>query len=115
MSMERTEGLGEVKSDAGIKVTRPASSQAFDALAETTEDVGRKAARVAKHARGLAQVGIECVRDGSVQLGGQARRATDMTVAYVKEEPVKAMLMAAAAGAALMTLLRLSTRSRDAR
>jgi ElaB/YqjD/DUF883 family membrane-anchored ribosome-binding protein len=36
-----------------------------------------------------------------------------MTVAYVKDEPVKAMLIAAATGAVLMGLISMMGRSRD--
>jgi ElaB/YqjD/DUF883 family membrane-anchored ribosome-binding protein len=36
-----------------------------------------------------------------------------MTVAYVKDEPIKAMLIAAATGALLMGLITLISRSRD--
>jgi ElaB/YqjD/DUF883 family membrane-anchored ribosome-binding protein len=42
-----------------------------------------------------------------VQVRDQAMRASDGTLNYIKDEPVKAMLIAAAAGAALMALLGL--------
>lgn len=41
-----------------------------------------------------------------------AARATDSTVSYIKDEPVKAMLIAAATGAALAALMSLLSRSR---
>jgi ElaB/YqjD/DUF883 family membrane-anchored ribosome-binding protein len=40
-------------------------------------------------------------------------RATDSTVNYIKDEPLKAMLIAAATGAALMALMALLNRSRQ--
>ena len=43
---------------------------------------------------------MEAVRDTSQQLRERALQAQDMTVAYVKDEPIKAMLIAAATGAA---------------
>jgi ElaB/YqjD/DUF883 family membrane-anchored ribosome-binding protein len=52
---------------------------------------------------------MDTVRDRSLQLRDQAQRASDGTVSYIRDEPVKAVLIAAAAGAivvALMGLLR---------
>lgn len=40
-------------------------------------------------------------------------KASDDTVSYIKDEPVRAMLIAAATGAALMALLSMMGRSRD--
>jgi ElaB/YqjD/DUF883 family membrane-anchored ribosome-binding protein len=53
------------------------------------------------------------VRDSSQQLREKAVQASDQTVAYIKDEPVKSMLIAAATGAALMGLISLMGRSRD--
>jgi hypothetical protein len=47
-------------------------------------------------------------------LRDKALRASDNTVGYIKDEPVKAMLIAAATGAALMALVSLITRSHRA-
>lgn len=45
--------------------------------------------------------------------GHLIEHASDTTVNYIREEPVKAVLMAAATGAALMALVSLVARSRD--
>lgn len=68
--------------------------------------------RLVKNAEQLARRGIDSARDGSQHLRDRAVRATDSTVNYVKDEPVKAMLIAAAAGAALMALVSLLSGSR---
>ena len=57
--------------------------------------------------------GMEAVRDTSQQLRERALQAQDMTVAYVKDEPIKAMLIAAATGALLMGIISMLGRSRD--
>jgi ElaB/YqjD/DUF883 family membrane-anchored ribosome-binding protein len=118
MNIEPGMGRAAQSADEAIRSTRRAASKAFDSVADTAQEVGREIApslsRATEHAKALAQVGKEFVRDGTVQLRGQARRATDTTVAYIRDEPVKAMLIAAAAGAALMAVVRLSSRSRDA-
>jgi len=68
--------------------------------------------RAGERASALAQRGVDAVRERSLQLRSQALRASDDTLNYIKDEPVKAVLIAAAAGAALMALagwLRKST------
>jgi ElaB/YqjD/DUF883 family membrane-anchored ribosome-binding protein len=53
------------------------------------------------------------MRESSTQIKERALRASDATVMYIKDEPVKSMLIAAAAGAALMALVTLLARDRD--
>ncbi len=69
--------------------------------------------RWAKDAESMARRGIDSARDTSRQLRERAAQATDSTVNYIKDEPVKAMLIAAAAGAALITIISLFSRSRQ--
>jgi ElaB/YqjD/DUF883 family membrane-anchored ribosome-binding protein len=61
---------------------------------------------------GAAQRGVSAVRDTSQHLVDRVQHATDSTTAYVRAQPVKSMLMAAAAGATLVALLSLLTRPR---
>jgi ElaB/YqjD/DUF883 family membrane-anchored ribosome-binding protein len=60
---------------------------------------------------GAARRGVAAVRDGSQRVLDSAHHASDATVAYIRGEPMKAVLIAAAAGAALMAVLGLLTRS----
>ncbi len=103
--------------DSAIKSTQRAAEGAFDALANKVEEVRSQAAplinRVTAKAEDVAKRSMDAVRDGSQQLRERALRATDSTVAYVKDEPVKAMLIAAATGALLMALVSLVARSRN--
>nr|MDP2190402.1 hypothetical protein [Rhodoferax sp.] len=59
-----------------------------------------------------AQRGVDSVRETSQQLRDKAQQASATTVNYVKHEPVKAILIAAATGAALMALISLISHSR---
>lgn len=68
--------------------------------------------RAANKASAMAHRGLDAVLDGSDQLRAKAQHAGDSTVEYIRQEPVKAMLMAAAAGAALTALISLLSRSR---
>ncbi len=60
----------------------------------------------------LAHRGLSSVRDGSQVLRSKALHASDSTVSYIRQEPVKSMLIAAGTGAALMAVLTLLGRSR---
>ena len=102
--------------DQAIKSTQRVANEALDSLADTVQDMRQQAApllnRVSEQAGAMAQRGVDAVRDSSEQLRERALRASDTTVSYIKDEPVKSMLIAAATGAALMAMLSLMTRSR---
>jgi ElaB/YqjD/DUF883 family membrane-anchored ribosome-binding protein len=103
--------------DSAARSTQQAVDQAADSATNKIEDLRNQAAplidRVSAQAEAAARRGIEAMRGSSQQLRDKAARATDSTVAYVKDEPVKAMLIAAATGAALMALVSLMGRSRN--
>lgn len=100
-----------------IRSTRAAGEQALDKLSDRVEDARSQAAsalnRVSSQAEAAARRGLDAVRDTSQQLRERAVQAQDMTVAYVKDEPIKAMLIAAATGALLMGIITMMARSRD--
>ena len=103
--------------ESAIRSTQRVANDALDNLSNSVEGVRAKAmptiTRVAGEAEQLARRGIDAVRDSSVQLRDQAVRVQDKTVGYIKDEPVKAMLIAAAAGAGLMALVALLGRSNN--
>lgn len=63
--------------------------------------------RASEQASALAQRGVDAWRDGSQHLRDASFRARDSTLDYIKDEPVKSVLIAAAAGAALVALVGL--------
>ena len=71
--------------------------------------------RATEQVTSVARQGLDAVREGTQQVRDGARRASDSALGYVRDEPVKAMLIAAAAGAALMLVARLMTQPRDRR
>ncbi|MES2958894.1 MAG: hypothetical protein V4792_11935 [Pseudomonadota bacterium] len=103
--------------DRAIKSTQRLANETLDSLSGSVHDVRDRVApvlnRSSEQIAALAQRGVDAVRDGSQQLKDKALRASDNTVGYIKDEPVKAMLIAAATGAALMALIGLLTRSRN--
>lgn len=63
--------------------------------------------RAGEQASALAHRGLDAVSDSSRHLRDQARHASRCTVSYIEDEPVKAVLIAAAAGALLGLLVSL--------
>ena len=102
--------------DHAIKTTQRAANGALDSLADSVEGLRHDAApmlnRVSEQAHALAQSGIDAVRDGTHRLRERAQHASDSTTQYIRDEPVKAMLIAAATGATLMALVGLMRHSR---
>ena len=103
--------------DSAIRSTQRTADEAFDALSNKVDDLRSQAAplinRVSAKAEDAAKRGLEAMRDSSQQLREKAQLASESTVAYEKDEPVKAMLIAAATGALLMGHVSLMGRSRD--
>lgn len=99
-----------------LRSTQNATNEAFDKLGDKVDEVRDQAApalnRLSTQAETMARRGVEKVRDTSAQLREKALQASDTTVGYIKDEPVKSMLIAAATGAALMGLIGLMSRSR---
>jgi ElaB/YqjD/DUF883 family membrane-anchored ribosome-binding protein len=55
----------------------------------------------------LRQRSLDALRDGRQLVRNRAQWAGERSVGYIRDEPVKSVLVAAAAGAALMALLSL--------
>ena len=101
--------------DGAIKSTQHGVNDAFDSLSGTVKDIRDQAAplvnRATEQASALAHRGADAVRESSRQLRDKAAHASDATVNYIKDEPVKSILIAAATGAALMGLVSMMGRS----
>jgi len=101
--------------DDAIRSTQRLANETVDGLAHTMQDMRTQAApllsRASEQVSTLAQRGVDSVRETSQHLREKTRDAADGTVQYIKDEPVKAMLIAAATGAALMALVSLISRS----
>jgi len=84
-------------------------SQLTAAAQESAHDAGRRLNRAADE---LAHRSMEAMRGGGRQLRERARHASDQASTYVRDEPGKSLLMAAAAGALLVLVVGLLGRSR---
>jgi ElaB/YqjD/DUF883 family membrane-anchored ribosome-binding protein len=97
--------------DSAVKSTRRVANTALDsaetAIGEARDNAEPTIARLAGQAEALARRGVDAVKDTATQVRERAASVGDATVRYVKDEPVKSVLIAAATGAALMGLLAL--------
>jgi ElaB/YqjD/DUF883 family membrane-anchored ribosome-binding protein len=102
--------------DQAIRSTQRVANEALDGLAGSVQDLREHAApmvdRVAERASALAHHGVDAVRERSHRLSVSAHRVADGTRSYVRDEPVKSLLIAAATGAAMMGLLAFLAGSR---
>jgi ElaB/YqjD/DUF883 family membrane-anchored ribosome-binding protein len=101
---------------SAIRSTQNVANEAFDRLSDKVEDARSHAAplldRLTTQAEMAARRSADAVRDTSAQLRERALLASDTTAGYIREEPFKSILIAAATGAALMALIGLLSRSR---
>lgn len=108
---------GAQSAESAIRATQRSGNEALESLSDKVQDAKAQAApvlnRVAAKAEELARRGTDAVRESSAQMRERALRASDATIGYIKDEPVKSILVAAAAGAALMALVSLLSRNRD--
>lgn len=121
---DQTQAATDRASDAAehaVHASRRVANDALDhvesAIHSARANVQPAISRLATQAETLARKGLDAVKDGAYQVRDRATSLSDVTARYVKEEPVKAVLIAAATGAALMALLSLmqSSRHRDDR
>ena len=81
-------------------ITSPADlAQAVDGVAS---QMAKTSHRLVDDANHLAHTSGEMLRQGAEQLQAGAVQARDSTLEFIQREPVKAVLIAAAAGAVLM-------------
>jgi len=103
--------------DQAIRATQQAANHAVDSAGNALQDLRHQTTpileRASEQVSAMAHRGLDSVRETSHQLRLKAEHASDTTVGYIRQEPVKAVLIAAATGAALMALVSLVARSRD--
>jgi ElaB/YqjD/DUF883 family membrane-anchored ribosome-binding protein len=118
---DRTDVLIETAkqtAESAIRSTQQAAdeqlNQVADTLSEKVENVRNPApaiSRIANDAELLRRRSTDALRSASFQVRESASRAGDSTVAYIRDEPVKSVLIAAAIGAASMVLLKAVSRA----
>lgn len=101
--------------DVAIRSSQRLANQTLDGLANQVEGARASAGpamdSMVHQASDLANRANQAVHSGAHHLREQAQHASASTRNYIEHEPLKAVLIAVAAGAALMVLGSLITRS----
>jgi len=104
------------KASSAIRSTQSAAqgflNRVVDGATTARDQVSPAIDRVAGTVDSVARRSIAAARDTSAHVRERAQKASDITINYIQEEPLKAVLVAAATGAVLMALLGLMSRSR---
>ena len=82
-----------------------AIDSAVDGLASAYSDAKPLLSRVSERARGYASDGYDAARERAAALKDRSQQAVESTRGYVKDEPIKSLLIAAAVGAAVIALV----------
>lgn len=98
LAARRTTGDVADEVESGIDSLRQKIPQAISSATAQVEDLARR--------------GVERARNAGAAVREQAVHAGDQTVAYIKDEPVRSVLIAAAVGAVATVLLTWMTHSR---
>lgn len=103
--------------DHAIHAARRVATDALDSLASAVHALRAQAAPLldgaADGTNEMVHRGLNALHDRSRHLQSSARHASERTVGYIRHDPVKSMLIAAAAGAVLMGLASLVRGPRD--
>lgn len=104
------------EADHALATTRRAAADASKSLRDSfetlQEEVPSALSRAAAQAEALSKEGLERARRAKEAVREQALRAGDQTVSYIKDEPVKAVAIAAGVGAVAALLVSWLGRSR---
>ncbi len=107
------------KAEGAIDSTRRAVNDGLDTLQSSMTEMRDAAptvlSRAAAQVEELTRRSLERARDAGGQVKEQVVRASDRSVGYIRDEPVKSVLIAAATGAAVAILVSWLSRSRHDR
>lgn len=94
------------KAEQALDTTQQVANDTIDSLKDRVHAAPAAFSRAAEQVQDFTRRSIERAHDLSVEARDRAQRAGDRTVAYIQDEPVKAVLIAAATGAAVALLVR---------
>jgi ElaB/YqjD/DUF883 family membrane-anchored ribosome-binding protein len=105
------------KVQGGIRDAQHAAKEAGAALSTKVEelrsDAGSTLTKAVDRAQSIGRQGIDAVSDAAQRTREVASDATDSIIRYTKKNPIKALMLAAASGALLLSLVKVLKPSRD--
>ena len=99
--------------NAAQRDAHAAIDSAVDGIASAYTEAQPLLARIGRQARGYAHDGMDAMRQAAGDVRERGVRAVDTTRDYVRDEPFKSLLIAAAVGAAVIGLVELVRARRD--
>jgi ElaB/YqjD/DUF883 family membrane-anchored ribosome-binding protein len=100
------------KAQAGLDTAKGYVTGAGESIANKVDALHSSASSTVDRVRDAAQNTIDAADNATARVRGTVADATDSLVDYTRENPFTALLLAGAAGAVLVTLLRALTPSR---
>jgi ElaB/YqjD/DUF883 family membrane-anchored ribosome-binding protein len=97
--------VNSIHTDTPSSPTSMSRDSTLDRAADKITDAGERASEVARQ-------GAQKLSDGTQQVKVRLNEVTGSAISYVRDEPVRAMLIAAGIGAGLMALAGMLGRSR---
>jgi hypothetical protein len=105
------------KVQGGIRDAQQAAMGAGSALSDKVEelrsDAGTAVAKAVDQVQSMGKQGIDAVTDAAQRARDVATDSVGSIVKYTKKHPMKALMIAAASGALLLSLIRVLRPSRD--
>ena len=113
---ELADEIRQTANDA-VETTRAYAQNAVNAAGEKVRDIRRDAEptmeQIAARVQQAVQRGLESATKTSARAQRRIEEAADVTGRYIADQPVRSVLLAAAAGAAITALIVLATRRHD--
>lgn len=91
--------------DGALRLAQQGAARVADGVNEVRAQTGTAFKHLAQDTSLIAQHGKDALREGVDHLRERSLRTRDSAATYIRHEPIKAVLIAAAAGAAVMGLL----------
>jgi ElaB/YqjD/DUF883 family membrane-anchored ribosome-binding protein len=101
------------KVQGGIQDAKRTVNRAADQLSRKADDFGSESKPWIKKAAQQTNAFAQSVGDATQRIRDSASQASESATAYARENPVKAILIAAASGVVLATLFNMISRSRN--
>jgi ElaB/YqjD/DUF883 family membrane-anchored ribosome-binding protein len=115
LSNSTTEHFNRASSSikAAKRQAHEAIDSAVDGLASAYGDARPLISRVGRQARDYLHDGVDVAREQAAAIRDRSQKALTSTRGYVRDEPVKSLLIAAAVGATVIALVEVLRLRRD--
>ena len=116
-TVDKAADQAATKASGVIQSTKRVANGALDSLQQSVDELRQSVpsafSSAAAQVEDLTRRGLDRAKQTSAQVREKVNGASERTVEYIKDEPVKSVLIAAAAGAAMAALIGWVARSRS--